>query len=89
MASELGFKQGTVIISCDTVSAIQLSKNPKYHERTKHIDVRLHFIGEEIDSGVVSVVRIPSKVNLADIFTKPLPAIKFRDFLSLIGIVSL
>ena len=44
LVSELEFKQEVVKVSCDSSSAIQLSKNPKYHERTKHIDVRMHFI---------------------------------------------
>ncbi|KAH9761464.1 reverse transcriptase Ty1/copia-type domain-containing protein [Citrus sinensis] len=83
---ELGFKQETVTISCDSSSAIQLSKNPKYHERTKHIDVMLHFIREEISSGVVSVVKIPSEVNPADMLTKPLPTIKFTSSLNSIGL---
>ena len=86
LVSELGFKQETVTISCDSSSAIQLSKNPKYHERTKHIDVRLHFIREEISSDMVSVDKIPSKVNPADMFTKPLPAVKFMSSLNSIGL---
>ncbi|KAH9722802.1 hypothetical protein KPL70_006847 [Citrus sinensis] len=86
LISELGFKQKTVTISSDSSSAIELSKNPKYNERTKHINVRLHFIREEISSGVVSVVKIPFEVNLDDMLTKPLPAIKFMSSLNSIGL---
>ncbi|KAH9650271.1 hypothetical protein KPL70_026312 [Citrus sinensis] len=86
LVSKLGFKQETITINCDSSSAIQLSKNLKYHERTKHIDVRLHFIREEISSGIVNVVKIPSEVNPADILTKPLPAVKFMNSLNLIGL---
>lgn len=86
LVSQLDFKQEIVTISCDSSSAIQLSKNPKYHERTKHIDVRLHFIREEISSGVVNVVKIPYKVNPTDILTKLLPAVKFMNSLYLIGL---
>ncbi|KAH9764272.1 hypothetical protein KPL70_001465 [Citrus sinensis] len=86
---ELGFKQEVVVVGCDSLSAIQLSKNPKYHERTKHIDVRMHFIRDEISKGVMNVVKVPSEVNPADLLTKPLPSIRFKGLLSLIGNVSL
>lgn len=89
LVSELGLKQSAVTVNCDSSSAIQLSKNPKYHERTKHVDVRLHFIRDEISKGVVNVIKIPTEVNPADMLTKPLPAIKFKDSLSLIGVVNL
>ncbi|KAH9697414.1 hypothetical protein KPL71_023600 [Citrus sinensis] len=75
LVSELGLKQEVVIVSCDSSSAIQLSKNPKYHERTKHIDVRMHFIRDEISEGVVNVVNVASEVNPADMLTKPLPSV--------------
>ena len=68
---------------------IQLSKNPKYHERTKHIDVRLHFVWDEITNGVVNVVKVPPQTNPADILTKLVPAVKFRNSLNLIGVGSL
>ena len=89
LVTELGFEQEIVRVSCDSSSAIQLSKNPKYHERTKHIDVRMHFIGDEISKGVVNVVKVPTEVNPADMLTKPLPSVRFRNLLSLIGCVSL
>ncbi|KAH9752645.1 hypothetical protein KPL71_014775 [Citrus sinensis] len=89
LVSELGFKQEVVVVGCDSLSAIQLSKNPKYHERTKHIDVRMHLIRDEISKGVVNVVKVPSEVNPADMLTKPLPSVRFRDLLNLIGSVSL
>ena len=86
---ELGFKQEVIKVNCDSSSVIQLSKNPKYHERTKHIDVRMHFIRDEISKGVVNVVKVRSEVNLADMLTKHLPSVRFRDLLNLIGSVSL
>ncbi|KAH9804147.1 hypothetical protein KPL71_002018 [Citrus sinensis] len=87
--SEMGLTQDTIPICCDSSSAIQLSKNSKYHERTKHVDVRLHFIREEIERGVVDVVKISTEVNPADALTKPIPTVKFRNSLSLIGVTSL
>ncbi|KAH9769620.1 hypothetical protein KPL71_012083 [Citrus sinensis] len=86
---EFGLKQDSVCIGCDSSSAIQLNKNPKYHERTKHIDVRLHFIRDEIANGVVNVVKVPTLTNPADVLTKAVPAVKFRNSLNLIGVDSL
>ena len=86
IVSELGLNQDTIPICCDSSSAIQLSKNSKYHERTKHVDIRLHFIRGEIERGVIDVVKISTENNPADALTKPLPAIKFRNSLSLIGV---
>ena len=87
LVTELGLKQGSVNISCDSSSAIQLSKNPKYHERTKHVDIRLHFIRDEIAQEVVNVVKIASECNPADMLTKTLPSVKFKTALNLIGMV--
>ena len=75
-----------VIVGCDSLSAIQLSKNPKYHERTKHIDVRMHFIRDEINKGVVNVVKVPFEVNPADMLTKVVPMAKFILCMNLAGI---
>ncbi|KAH9733860.1 Integrase catalytic domain-containing protein [Citrus sinensis] len=88
LVTELGLEQESVTVNCDSSSAIQLSKNPKYHERTKHVDVRMHFIREEIRSGVINVIKIPTEVNPADMLTKPLPTVKFRNSLDLIGVMA-
>ncbi|KAH9657298.1 Integrase catalytic domain-containing protein [Citrus sinensis] len=86
IVSELGLNQDTIPVCCNSSSAIQLSKNSKCHERTKHVDIRLHFIREEIERGAIDVVRISTEDNPADALTKPLPTIKFRNSLSLIGV---
>lgn len=59
-------------ILADNNSAIANSKNNKNHKRTKHIDVKHHFVKEKVDSNLVQFTYIPSKSNLADILTKPL-----------------
>lgn len=85
----MGLKQESINVSYDSLSAIKLSKNTKHHERTKHVDVRMHFIRDEIRNEVIDVVKIPFEVNLADTLTKPLPTIEFRNSLNLIGIIKL
>lgn len=86
--TKLRLEQRSVSISYDSSSAIQLSKNPKFYERTKHVDIMLHFIKDEIAQEVVNVVKIPFEHNVADILTKPLPSVKFKASLNLIGVVS-
>lgn len=59
------------------MSAIKLIKNPEFHQRTKHIDIRYHHIREKVDSGEIIIEYIPSEKPNADIFTKALPRERF------------
>ncbi|OIT24891.1 putative mitochondrial protein [Nicotiana attenuata] len=68
------------IVYCDNVSAIYLSGNPVQHQRTKHIEMDIHFVREKVARGQVRVLHVPSLYQIADIFTKGLPRILFEDF---------
>ena len=70
----------------DNQSAIQLIKNQVYHERTKHIDVKLHFIRDEVAKWLVAVIKIHTDINHADMLTKVLPTTKFKFCVDLIGV---
>ena len=70
----------------DSQSALYLCKDPMYHERTKHIDVRMHFIRDVVALGTVAVKKIPTADNPADMMTKPVPTCKFRHCLNLIRV---
>lgn len=70
----------------DNQSAIKLVKNPEYHKRTKHIDIRFHFIREKYDSGEICVLYVPSENQVADIFTKPLGKDRFIRLRTLLNI---
>ena len=59
-------------IKCDNTSAINLSKNLIQHSRTKHIDIRHHFLRDHIQNSDISLEFIDINNQLADIFTKPL-----------------
>ncbi|GKC66714.1 hypothetical protein Tco_1099312 [Tanacetum coccineum] len=61
-----------VPIFCDNTSAIAISNNPVLHSRTKHIDIRYHFIRDHILKGDNELHFIPTQYQLDDIFTKPL-----------------
>jgi hypothetical protein len=80
------FSQGTMIISCDNTSAINISKNPVQHSRTKHIDIKHHFLHDLVESEVVSLSFIPIENQLADILTKPLDGSRFESFQKAIGV---
>lgn len=86
---ELGLRQESIYIYCDSQSTIQLSKNHVYHERTKHIDVRFHFIRDEVGKRAVKLVKIDTEDNPADAFTKALPSSKFRHCLSLLNVTEI
>ena len=72
---------------CDSQSAIHLSKNTMYHERTKHIDVRLHFIRDIVSNNEIIVSKIGTADNPADIFTKPIAVVKFQAACEKLGIL--
>ncbi|KAE8716394.1 hypothetical protein F3Y22_tig00110121pilonHSYRG00025 [Hibiscus syriacus] len=82
---ELGILQKVVIVFCDNQSTIHLTRNQVFHERSKHIDVKLHFVRDMVSKGSIIVEKIPTEENAADILTKALPAAKFRHCLDLVN----
>nr|GFC56142.1 ribonuclease H-like domain-containing protein [Tanacetum cinerariifolium] len=59
---------------CDNVSAVYLSYNLVQHQRTKHIEIDIHFVHDLVTAGQVRVLHVPSRYQFADIFTKRLPS---------------
>ena len=57
---------------CDNKSAIKLANNPRSHSRTKHIDIRHHFLRDHETNGDIKIRHVSTEKQLADIFTKPL-----------------
>lgn len=85
----LGSNQGkTTIIHCDSSSAIKLSKNPVMHGRSKHNDVRFHFLRELTRDGIVELEHCATHEQLADIMTKPLKLDAFQKLRNMLGICS-
>ncbi|GJV54687.1 retrovirus-related pol polyprotein from transposon TNT 1-94 [Tanacetum coccineum] len=71
-----------VPIMCDNKGAIDLSKNPVQHSRTKHIEIRHHFLRDNVQKGHISIEKVSSADNIADILTKPLKRESFNYLLS-------
>lgn len=74
---ELDVKCKSVIVQVDNQSAIKLASNPELHNRSKHIDVRYHYIRDLVEDETIKIKYVQSKEQVADIFTKPLPKEQF------------
>ena len=72
-----------VTIFCDYQSAIRRVKNPEFHQRTRHINVRYNFIKDYQEKNQIDMQYVESSNQLADIFTKPLPVPDFTDIFQL------
>ncbi|WVZ75646.1 LOW QUALITY PROTEIN: hypothetical protein U9M48_023682 [Paspalum notatum var. saurae] len=84
--SDFGLRFGKIPLLVDSTSAISVAKNPVLHSRTKHIDVRFHFLRDHYEKGDIDLIHVVSANQLADIFTKP---IEFDAFTHLRGGVEL
>ncbi|KAL4084932.1 hypothetical protein QTP88_027798 [Uroleucon formosanum] len=73
----------------DNQSAIKLVNNPEFHRRTKHIDVRYHYIREKFNEGLFALEYIPSKEQIADIMTKPTPRTWFNELRKILGVINI
>lgn len=80
---------GPVIIYVDNKSTIDLSKNPVFHGRSKHIDVRFHFIRDCIERGDILVKHVKTREQKADVLTKPMFTVKFEEMRGLLGVKDL
>nr|GEV50905.1 retrovirus-related Pol polyprotein from transposon TNT 1-94 [Tanacetum cinerariifolium] len=69
---DYGISLDDITIMCDKKRAIDLSKNPIQHSRTKHIEIRHHFIRDNVQKGNISIEKVSSEDNIADILTKSL-----------------
>jgi hypothetical protein len=75
-------------IYCDNTSAINISKNPVMHSKTKHIPIKYHFLREQVAEKNIRVEYVGTKEQVADIFTKPLPWEAFEYLHQRLGVIS-
>jgi hypothetical protein len=84
---DFGIKIKTLPLLCDNESAIKIAQNPVLHGKTKHIEIRYHFIRDHVANGDISLSYVNTKDQLADIFTKPLDEKRFKELRGEINVV--
>ncbi|UYV64115.1 hypothetical protein LAZ67_2006611 [Cordylochernes scorpioides] len=88
LLDEMGFGEllnGPTVLKTDNQGAQQLARNPVYHARTKHIDIKWHYIRSICSDGLVEVVHTPTQENVADILTKGLPRFLYEKHVTGFG----
>lgn len=78
-----------VVICVDNKSTIDLAKNPMFHGRSKHIDIRYHFIRECIEQGEIVIEHVSSENQWTDVLTKAMSTVKFERIRKLLGVKNL
>ena len=87
LLSDYGISQDTMVVYCDNSSTINISKNSVQYSKTKHINIRYHFIRDLVERKIVVLEYIPTERQNADIFTKPLDKSKFETLRQVIGVI--
>lgn len=82
-------KLGPVIIYMDNKSAINLAKNHVFHGRSKHINIRYHFIRECVERGEIVIKHVRTDMQRADVLTKAMTTVKFERMRALLGLKNL
>ena len=86
LVRDLGIIVEMPTLHCNSQSAIMLAKNPVFHAKTKHIDVKYHFIRDMLEDKLMELVKVHTNDNLADLMTKGLPPERFAHCRALMGV---
>jgi hypothetical protein len=86
LLGELGYQMGPIPICGDNQGSIFIASNPVTEKRSKHIDIRYHYIREVIERGFAEVYFINGEDNPADLLTKNLGRVKFQKFRAVLGL---
>jgi hypothetical protein len=83
---EMGFNIPSITVQMDSNGALDLAKNAQFSQRTKHIDIKHHFIRDHMEKGDIELLYLPTDKNTADILTKPLERVKFERLRAQLGV---
>jgi hypothetical protein len=86
LLSEIASCDYPVVLFNDNQGAQKMTENPLFHKRTKHIDVRHHFVREALANNLVKIVYLPTSEMPADLLTKGLPSVRHNYFVSKLGV---
>jgi hypothetical protein len=75
------------MILCDNQSCIKMTENPVFHDKSKDIEIRYHYIRDMVKRGAVKLQYVGTNEQVADVLTKPLSLVKFEYFRDKLGIV--
>ena len=89
MLEEYKVKQDVMTLYCDNISAINISKNLVQHSKTKHIEIRHHFIRELVEEKKIVLEYISTDKQIADIFTKALDTNRFECLRTSLGLCTI
>jgi hypothetical protein len=84
--SDFGEEYTHVPLQCDSTSVISVAKKPVLHSKTKHIEVRYHFLRDNVEKGKIALIHVSTHDQLADIFTKPLDQATFTRLRGELGV---
>ena len=76
-------------IYCNNQSCVNLSENPVFHDNSKHIDIKYHYIRDMVQRGVVKIQYVAMDEQIADVLTKPLAKVKFEYFREKLGVLQI
>jgi hypothetical protein len=87
LTSLFDLEMEATMILCDNQSCIKMTKNPVFHDKSKHIEIMYHYIHDMVQRGVIKLQYVGIDEQVADVLTKPLSRVKFEYFRDKLGIV--
>ena len=76
-------------IHCDNQSCVRLSENLVFHDKSKHIEIKYHYIRDMVQRGVVKLQYVAMEEHIADVLMKPLARVKFKYFKEKLGVLQI
>ena len=76
-------------IHCDNQNCVKLSENPVFHDKSKHIEIKYHYIRDMVQRGAVKLLYVATNEQIADVLMKPLARLKFEYFREILGVLQI